>query len=120
MNGILKKIRESDIFNRENRVPCIKAVVLMSLFTFTFLGAEFLFVDMISRTVPGDRSVAAQNYALGISVIGFVLNPLICRVCGESRHCPTPEKPNNTSIKRCRKAQTWFFGVFFCGASVKA
>ena len=83
MNGILKKIRQSDIFNRENRVPCIKAVVLMSLFTFTFLGAEFLFVDMISRTVPGDRSVAAQNYALGISVIGFVLYPLICRVCGE-------------------------------------
>ena len=83
MNGILKKIRQSDIFNRENRVPCIKAVVLMSLFTFTFLGAEFLFVDMISRTVPGDRSVAAQNYALGISVIGFVLYPLICRICGE-------------------------------------
>ena len=120
MNGILKKIRQSDIFNRENRVPCIKAVVLMSLFTFTFLGAEFLFVDMISRTVPGDRSVAAQNYALGISVIGFVLYPLICRVCGESRHRPTPEKPNNTSSKRCRKAQTWFFGVFFCGAPVKA
>lgn len=38
----------------------------------------------------------------------------------KSRHRPTPEKPNNTSIKRCRKAQTWFFGVFFCGASVKA
>lgn len=38
----------------------------------------------------------------------------------KSRHRPTPEKPNNTSIKRCRKAQTWFFGVFFCGAPVKA
>ena len=35
----------------------------------------------------------------------------------KSRHRPTPEKPNNTSIKRCRKAQTWFFGVFFLRSS---
>ena len=53
----------------------------MSLFTFTFLGAEFLFVNMISNTVSGSQSVAAQNYALGISVIGFILYPLFCRFC---------------------------------------
>ena len=81
MNSILKRIRQSDAFNKENRIPRAKAVLLMSLFTFTFLGAEFLFVDMISHTVSGDRSVAAQNYALGISVIGFVLYPLFCRLC---------------------------------------
>ena len=81
MNSILKKFRQSDAFNKENRIPYTKAIVLMSLFTFTFLGAEFLFVDMISDTVSGDRSVTAQNYALGISVIGFVLYPLFCRVC---------------------------------------
>lgn len=81
MNSILKKIRQSDAFNRENRIPYIKAVLLMSLFTFTFLGAEFLFVDMISRIVSGNQSVSAQNYVLGISVIGFVLYPLFCRVC---------------------------------------
>ena len=81
MNSILKRIRQSDAFNQENRIPRAKAVLLMSLFTFTFLGAEFLFVDMISHTVSGDRSVAAQNYALGISVIGFVLYPLFCRLC---------------------------------------
>ena len=51
MNSILKKIRQSDAFNKENRVSRIKAVILMSLFTFTFLEAEFLFVDMISCTV---------------------------------------------------------------------
>lgn len=81
MNRILKKIRQSDAFNKENRIPYTKAVLLMSLFTFTFLGAEFLFVDMISRIVSGNQSVSAQNYALGISVIGFVLYPFFCRVC---------------------------------------
>ena len=81
MSSILKRLRQSDAFNKENRIPYTKAVLLMSLFTFTFLGAEFLFVDMMSRIVSGDRSVSAQNYALGISVIGFVLYPLFCRVC---------------------------------------
>ena len=81
MNSILKKIRQSDAFNKENRNLYTKAVLLMSLFTFTFLGAEFLFVDMISRIVSGNQSVSAQNYALGISVIGFVLYPLFCRIC---------------------------------------
>ena len=81
MNSVLKKIRQSDAFNKENKIPYTKAVVLMSLFSFTFLGAEFLFVNMISRTVSGNQSVAAQNYALGISVIGFVLYPLFCRFC---------------------------------------
>lgn len=81
MNSILKKIRQSDAFNKENRIPYTKAVLLMSLFTFTFLGAEFLFVNMISNTVSGNQSVAAQNYALGISAIGFILYPLFCRFC---------------------------------------
>ena len=81
MNSILKKIRQSDAFNKENRVSRIKAVILMSLFTFTFLEAEFLFVDMISCTVSGDKSVSAQNYALGASVVGFALYPLYSRLC---------------------------------------
>ena len=81
MNSILKKIRQSDAFNKENRIPYMKAVLLMSLITFTFLGADFLFVDMISRIVSGNQSVSAQNYVLGISVIGFLLYPLFCRVC---------------------------------------
>ena len=76
MNSILKKFRQSDAFNKENRVSRIKAVILMSLFTFTFLEAEFLFVDMISCTVSGDKSVNAQNYALGASVVGFVFKAL--------------------------------------------
>lgn len=85
MNSILKKIRQSGVFQKQNRMLNTKAVMLMSLFTFTFLGAEFLFVNMISHTVSGDRSVAAQNHALGISVVGFVLSPLFCRFCKEKR-----------------------------------
>ena len=46
MNSILKKIRQSDAFNEENRIPYTKAIVLMSLFTFVFLGADFLFVNL--------------------------------------------------------------------------
>lgn len=86
MNSILKKIRQSDAFNKENRVSRIKAVILMSLFTFTFLEAEFLFVDMISCTVSGDKSVNAQNYALGASVVGFALYPLYSRLCKKALH----------------------------------
>lgn len=59
MNSILKKIKQSDAFNKENRNPYTKAVLLMSLLTFTFLGAGFLFVDMISRIVSGNQSVSA-------------------------------------------------------------
>ena len=38
MNSILKKIRQSDAFNEENRIPYTKAIVLMSLFTFCVSG----------------------------------------------------------------------------------
>lgn len=83
MDSIFGKIKKSDVFNKENRASYITAVALMSLFTFTFLGAEFLFVNVISRTVSGDRSVNAQNYALGVSVVGFALYPLFCRIFKE-------------------------------------
>ena len=83
MDSIFEKIKKSDVFNKENRTSYMTAVALMSLFTFTFLGAEFLFVNVISRTVSGDRSVNAQNYALGVSVVGFALYPLFCRIFKE-------------------------------------
>lgn len=83
MDSIFGKIKKSDVFNEENRASYMTAVALMSLFTFTFLGAEFLFVNVISRTVSGDRSVNAQNYALGVSVVGFALYPLFCRIFKE-------------------------------------
>ena len=53
----------------------------MGLFTFLFLGAEYLFVDVLSHIVSEDRTVLAQNYALGISAAGFALYPLFNRFC---------------------------------------
>ena len=57
------------------------AVVLMGLFTFLFLGAEYLYVDVLSRIVSEDKTVLAQNYALGVSAAGFLLYPLFNRFC---------------------------------------
>ncbi len=59
------------------------AVVLMGLFTFLFLGAEYLYVDVLSRIVSEDKTVLAQNYALGVSAAGFLLYPLFNRFCKE-------------------------------------
>ena len=63
MAEISKKIRQSKVLCGENKIPYARAVVLMSLFT--FLGAEFLFVNIIARTASGNLSVNAQNYVLG-------------------------------------------------------
>ena len=48
----------------------------MGLFTFLFLCTEYLYVDVLSRMVSGDRAVLAQNEALGVSAAGFLLYPL--------------------------------------------
>ena len=45
MNTILTKITQGVNLNKE-RTPYIYAVTLMGLFTFLFLGAEYLFVDV--------------------------------------------------------------------------
>ena len=59
-------------FKTKDRIPYINAVVLMGLFTFLFLGAEYLYVDVLSRMVSEDKTVLAQNYALGVSAAGFL------------------------------------------------
>ena len=55
----------------------------MGLFMFLFLCAEYLYVDVLSRMVSGDRAVLAQNEALGVSAVGFLLYPLAERSCRE-------------------------------------
>lgn len=82
MAEISEKIRQSKVLCGENKILYARAVVLMSLFTFTFLGAEFLFVNIIARTASGNLSVNAQNYVLGISALGFLLYPLFNRISG--------------------------------------
>lgn len=55
------------------------AVLLLGVFTFLFLGTEYMYVNMLSRTVGEEQTVIAQNYALGVSALGFFLYPPIRR-----------------------------------------
>ena len=67
MSNVLTKTTQSVDFKKKDRIPYINAVVLMGLFTFLFLDAEYLYVDVLSRMVSEDKTVLAQNYALGVS-----------------------------------------------------
>ena len=81
MSNVLIKITQSACFKKKDIIPYINAVVLMCLFTFLFLGAEYLYVDVLSRMVSENKTVLAQNYALGVSTAGFLLYPLLNRFC---------------------------------------
>ena len=63
----------------DSRKAYISAIMQMGIFTFVFLGCEYLFVNMISLSAVESKAVAAQNYALGISALGFILCPLLMR-----------------------------------------
>ena len=63
----------------KEKVNYIKVIMLMAIFTFIFLGIEYLFVDMISLLVSENTVVLSQNYVLGMSCLGFVLYPLYNR-----------------------------------------
>ena len=67
----------------ELRKPAsVNAILLIGIFTFVFLGAEYLFVNMISLSVTEGKTVIAQNYALGASAVGFFLYPAMERWVG--------------------------------------
>lgn len=57
----------------KERSNYLKAIALMSIFTFIFPGIEYLFVDMISLLVSENRVVLSQNYVLGMRCLGFIL-----------------------------------------------
>lgn len=63
----------------EERINYIKVIMLMAIFTFIFLGIEYLFIDMISLLVSENKVVLSQNYVLGMRCLGFVLYPLYNR-----------------------------------------
>ena len=65
MAEISKKIRQSKVLCGENKILYARAIVLMSLFTFTFLGAEFLFVNIIALLAFFNLSVFAQIFVFG-------------------------------------------------------
>lgn len=59
----------------------IYIILRMGLFTFIFLGTEYLYVDLLSQIlVHNETVVLAQNYALGASTIGFLLYPIFNRL----------------------------------------
>ena len=57
----------------------IYAMLLLGMFTFLFLGSEYLYVNMIALTAGEEKTVIVQNYALGVSAIGIFLYPLFQR-----------------------------------------
>lgn len=62
----------------------IYIIMQMGLFTFLFLGTEYLYVDVLSQIFTNDKTVVlAQNYALGASTIGFLLYPLFYRLLSD-------------------------------------
>lgn len=61
----------------------ISAIMLMGIFTFVFLDCEYLFVNMISLSTVESKTVAAQNYSLGLSALGFVLCPILLNHLGK-------------------------------------
>ena len=63
----------------KEKINYITVIMLMAIFTFIFLGIEYLFVDMISLLVSENTVVLSQNYVLGTSCLGFVLYPLYNR-----------------------------------------
>lgn len=64
----------------KEKINYIKVIMLMAIFTFIFLGIEYLFVDMISLLVSENTVVLSQNYVLGMSCLGFILYPLYNRL----------------------------------------
>lgn len=71
------------ILNSKNGKEYISAIMLMGIFTFVFLDCEYLFVNMISLSTVESKTVAAQNYSLGLSALGFVLCPILLNHLGK-------------------------------------
>ena len=57
----------------------IRIIAVLAIFNYIFLGSEYLFDNMIRYATDSAGVVRAQNYVLGISVIGFLLFPYINR-----------------------------------------
>ena len=57
----------------------IRIIAVLAIFNYIFLGSEYLFDNMIRYATDSAGVVRAQNYVLGISVIGFLLFPCINR-----------------------------------------
>lgn len=59
----------------------LRAILMMGVFIFVFLGTEYHYVNIMARIVDEHNTVLAQNYALGISALGFLSWPFAARLC---------------------------------------
>lgn len=57
----------------------IRVICILALFNFLFLGTEYLFDNMMACVTDSENVVLAQSYVLGVSVIGFLLFPILNR-----------------------------------------
>lgn len=63
----------------------IAAILMMSVYTFVFLGLEYHFIQSISSSIDEHGTVLAQNFVLGASALGFFLYAFISRVTKNRR-----------------------------------
>ena len=64
----------------------LRAISMLAVFTFLFLSTEYFYVNQIAQNASSARTVNVQNYALGISAIGFFLYPLLFRFFRDRLH----------------------------------
>ena len=64
----------------------LRAISMQAVFTFLFLSTEYFYVNQIAQNASSARTVNVQNYALGISAIGFCLYPLLFRFFRDRLH----------------------------------
>lgn len=57
----------------------LRTISMLAVFTFLFLSTEYFYVNQIAQNASSARTVNVQNYALGISAVGFFLYPLLFR-----------------------------------------
>lgn len=68
MREVLKK--------REN----IRAIIILGIFFFVFLGAEYLFDNSMAKLTDSSGVVWAQSYILVASALGFIVYSAICKL----------------------------------------
>ncbi len=63
----------------------IMGIWTLAFFHFLFLGTEYQFDDRMALVTDAQGVVQAQNYILGVSVLGFLLFPFLNRFMKENR-----------------------------------
>ena len=63
----------------------IEIMIALALFNYVFLGAEYLFDNMMAFQTDSGGVVLAQSYVLGSSTVGFLLLAYWMVNCGKEQ-----------------------------------